>query len=356
MPRVVYVSAANCTVSVSPATIESDGVDATTVTIRVLDDRGEPMQGLAAANIVVACTGSGNTITQPTGTVDRNGYITASIVSTGAAVKTVSATVKGLAVTQTASLTVTGAAAILSDDFSTYADRAALLNAGVGGNPWTSMLQTDVPTPGDFIYLDAAPPTGSTGGKAMRYFFEGVGLGCFQGGGGARWTIPAPDRTRSLWTEVRVYYGAGFTTQNTGCAGAPEYKFLFHFADGGNRSEVMMGSSSWGSAGTRAGVQGGSQFDVPSGQPGEQLPYFIGAWRVLRWMTTLPSTPGGSDAAVKLWVDGTLVINQSGITVAGSNTLHASVSLGSTMNEFPASDQELWWDYARVYNADPGWT
>jgi hypothetical protein len=108
MPRVIYISAGTSTVAVSPAVIANDGVESATITVRVLDDRGEPVAGFAAANIVLASTGTGNTITQPTGATNQDGVITGSIVSTVSAIKTISATVAGLAVTDTASLNVGG--------------------------------------------------------------------------------------------------------------------------------------------------------------------------------------------------------------------------------------------------------
>ena len=117
---------------------------------------------------------------------------------------------------------------------------------------------------------------------------------------------------------------------------------------------MNVGSGAWGVEGTRASLVTGSSFNVPLGEPGEQLSYFRdSAWHVLRYHTSLPTTPGGSDGAVKLWIDGTLVIDESGLTVATNE--YAGLSFGANTNRSPIADQNLWWDYIAVYNTNPGW-
>lgn len=123
----IYASAANPTVTASPLTIPNDGTTPSYITVRCLDDRGEPMQGLAAANVVIAVSGSSNTVTQPTGFTDANGDITGSFVSSLGEAKTASATILGTAVTDTASITV-------SND---------LLAFGAGPNAPTWASETD---------------------------------------------------------------------------------------------------------------------------------------------------------------------------------------------------------------------
>jgi hypothetical protein len=153
MPRVVTVDAAACVVSVFPATIVNDGVESATITVRVLNTDGNPMANMDASEIVIASTGSGNTITQPTGLTDANGEATGSIVSTVAAVKTISATVLSTAITDTASLTVS----------------ADVVPLGVGPNApaWSSITtytEQDFATP-----IPAAAPADAAG----WYFLNG---------------------------------------------------------------------------------------------------------------------------------------------------------------------------------------
>ncbi|HEY7686331.1 MAG TPA: Ig-like domain-containing protein, partial [Gemmatimonadales bacterium] len=95
--------AGQSTVGASPTSIvQTSG--SSTVTVTVKDAYGNPVNG---STVVVGATGSGNTITGPAGTTNASGVATATLSSTVAEDKTVSATAGGTAITQTASVTVT---------------------------------------------------------------------------------------------------------------------------------------------------------------------------------------------------------------------------------------------------------
>src|SRR5213593_727172 len=96
------VSAAQSTVAAAPASITA-GSGSATITVTVKDANGNPISG---ATVVLSATGSGNTLTQPSGTTDASGVATGTLSSTVAGSKTVSATASGTAITQTASVTV----------------------------------------------------------------------------------------------------------------------------------------------------------------------------------------------------------------------------------------------------------
>jgi len=97
------LSDAQSTVSASPASITA-GVGSSTITVTAKDALGNPISGAA---VILAATGSGNTLTQPTGTTNASGVATGSLGSTVAETKTLSATINGTAITQTATVTVT---------------------------------------------------------------------------------------------------------------------------------------------------------------------------------------------------------------------------------------------------------
>jgi Galactose oxidase-like, Early set domain/Bacterial Ig-like domain (group 1)/Invasin, domain 3/Bacterial Ig-like domain (group 2) len=97
------VSAALSTVAASPGSITADGATST-VTVTAKDASGNPISG---ATVVLAATGTGNTLTQPAGPTDANGEATGTLASTVAEPKTVSAKIDGTAITQTATVTVT---------------------------------------------------------------------------------------------------------------------------------------------------------------------------------------------------------------------------------------------------------
>src|SRR2546422_805828 len=120
------VSAALSTVAVAPTALVVGSVRAT-VTVAVKDANGKRMSG---ATVVLAATGSGNTLVQPSSPADANGVATGTLSSSVAEAKTVSATVNGTAVTQTAAVTVTSAP--VSAALSTVAVAPTSLTAGGG--------------------------------------------------------------------------------------------------------------------------------------------------------------------------------------------------------------------------------
>jgi hypothetical protein len=96
------VSAARSTVTAAPTTITA-GIQTSTITVTARDANGNPVSG---ATIVLAATGTGNTLTQPTAATNASGVATGTLRSTVAGAKTVSAKINGVAVTQTAVVTV----------------------------------------------------------------------------------------------------------------------------------------------------------------------------------------------------------------------------------------------------------
>jgi hypothetical protein len=105
------VSAAQSTVSASSPITASTGSSASTVTVTAKDANGNLISG---ATVVLASTGTGNTVNQPSGTTVL-GVVTGSLSSTVAEPKTVSATINGTLVTQQPTVVVNpGAAANLN--------------------------------------------------------------------------------------------------------------------------------------------------------------------------------------------------------------------------------------------------
>ena len=96
------ISAAQSTVSAQPTSIVV-GTGSSTITVTVKDQFGNPVSG---SNVVLAATGSGNTLTGG-GTTSSSGVATGTLSSTVVEPKTVSATADGVAITQTATVTVT---------------------------------------------------------------------------------------------------------------------------------------------------------------------------------------------------------------------------------------------------------
>src|SRR5207247_7875460 len=123
------VPAAQSTVSAAPPTIEA-GTGISTITVTARDANGNPIAG---ATVQLQATGSGNTLTPPTGPTGGDGTVTGTLRSTVAEAKTISATINGVALTQTATVTVTSGA--VSAAQSTMAAAPPTIEAGPG--PWT---------------------------------------------------------------------------------------------------------------------------------------------------------------------------------------------------------------------------
>lgn len=87
--------------------VTADGTSTSIITITAKDTNGNPMQSIAAVDIIVSSTGTDNTITQPATATDASGQTTATISSTVAETKTISVVINGTAINDTASVDFT---------------------------------------------------------------------------------------------------------------------------------------------------------------------------------------------------------------------------------------------------------
>ncbi|MGH7579081.1 MAG: Ig-like domain-containing protein [Gemmatimonadales bacterium] len=98
------VSAGQSTLAAAPGTISaSTGSSASTITVTVRDGFGNPLSGV---EVTLSATGSGNTLTQPSGPTNAGGVATGRLSATGVGARTVSATAGGVEIEQTATVTV----------------------------------------------------------------------------------------------------------------------------------------------------------------------------------------------------------------------------------------------------------
>ncbi|UCG87392.1 MAG: Ig-like domain-containing protein [Gemmatimonadota bacterium] len=101
------VSPTQSALAATPDTIAADG-SVSTLTVVARDANGNAISG---ADVALAATGAGNTVTQPAGPTDVTGQVAGTLSSTVAEVKTVSATIDGTTISQTATVVVIAAAA-----------------------------------------------------------------------------------------------------------------------------------------------------------------------------------------------------------------------------------------------------
>lgn len=104
-----FVSAAQSTVETSVSVIAATTGEAI-ISAYLKNADGTPLPGIPAASLVLASTGTGNTITAVDTVSDRNGRFQWTFSSTMSEAKTLSLTALGLAITDTAAVTVTGGA------------------------------------------------------------------------------------------------------------------------------------------------------------------------------------------------------------------------------------------------------
>ncbi len=161
-------SATASDVQVDKTTATADGVDAVGVTVTVRDGQGNPIAGAA---VTIEATGTSNTITQPVGVTGANGVATGSVRSTKAELKTVSARVGGVLVTNTENVTFVpgGFNASVSD---VQVDKTTATANGIDSVTVTALV-TDAqgnPISGSFVTLEATgtsntitPSSGVTG-------------------------------------------------------------------------------------------------------------------------------------------------------------------------------------------------
>ena len=98
------ISASQTTVAAAPASISaSSGASASTITVTVRDEFGNPLQGVT---VTLEASGTGNTLTQPAEPTRANGTTTGRLSATTAGNRTVTATAGGVAIEQTATVTV----------------------------------------------------------------------------------------------------------------------------------------------------------------------------------------------------------------------------------------------------------
>jgi hypothetical protein len=127
------VSASQSAVSGSPSTImASTGSSASTVSVTAEDALGNPISG---ASVALSVTGSSTTVTPSSGTTNASGVFTATLTSTKAESKTVSVTINGLPLTQTATVTVTPA--VVSASQSTVSASPTTITASTGSSTST---------------------------------------------------------------------------------------------------------------------------------------------------------------------------------------------------------------------------
>src|SRR5439155_409835 len=122
---------------------------------------------IPGATVVLAATGTGNTLAQPSATTNASGLATGTLSSTVAQAKTVSATINDVAITQAATVVVN--AGTLSASLSTVTATSPI-TAGSGTSTITVTARdaNGNPIPGATVALAATPAAGNTLTQPVR--------------------------------------------------------------------------------------------------------------------------------------------------------------------------------------------
>jgi Invasin, domain 3/Bacterial Ig-like domain (group 1) len=174
------LSAAKSTVSAAPASVAaSNGSVFSTITVTAKDAFGNPLQGLT---VNLTASGSGNNIVQPTNATNGQGMTTGRFSSTSPGDHTVSATIAGTAVTQTAKVTVTAGPPVASNSSAEVGPGTAGAPTQVtinlkdaAGNPVTGAANKISVSVGGAN--NASGPASETGGGAYVFSYTPTAVG-----------------------------------------------------------------------------------------------------------------------------------------------------------------------------------
>ena len=386
--RVVTVDAGACVVTVFPLNIPSDDTTEAVITVTCLNEDGNPMAGLAAANVVPASTGTGNTITAIDSVTNQSGVITFAMTSSVAQAKTISVAICGATITDTAALTVEGSVAPdFAVEFNDYANIAAV-NTDSGSNktfaaeetggPWSQFDRQSLETSllGDkalrFNYPDRTAfvtPDYPDGADSLRCadFYIIRALTDF-------FTDNAP--VTEAWVELDISFsgplgdtGSAFTTRSPSgwsCVSNADYKWIFLTTNSTRFSWKVGYTGLYYPADSGTAIPEGPtatrfRWDPTAPGQGDGDNNFIGPnifdgeRHVVRIYAKVDAA--GSTGRQKLWLDGTELYDSGGINTPTQTHIN-KLSLGNNLNQGP--DRDCYVEYYGlkfwINGNDPGWT
>lgn len=336
------VSAAQSTVVASSPV--ATGV-LSTVNVTAKDGAGVPLIGMT---VTIAVSGSNNTITQPSVVTNGSGVATATFSSTTAETKTVSATINGTLVTQTASVVVQAAGGptpILSEHFTWASQSAFLSDSTIYSNE--DPFNTDATT----NLLNTSPVFGN-GVKSYEGLYTAAPANCSDNTPCGR-NLKLPSDQQEIWGDSYWIFSNGFTTTNTAtnCGSIGEaQKLLFGRVRGSSRFQIIAGSN--GGQIWETGYPSNEEPSagmVPTGTFNmDQFADGVTQLR-LRWHWRIAT----SGVVCEMWMQNTKVISLSGNSSSG--TAIYGIAYLRNLNQGPPATQNIKIGSFDIYNQDPGW-
>lgn len=332
----VAVSAANSSVAASPGTIANDGVDSCTITVTLRDGSNRVLPDIPASDIVLAVSGTGNTLTQPASATNASGQTTCSFVSTGAATKTVTITARGTLITQTQSVVVTGGSVSRPNEpggfsvITEWNNESALVAEGWtidGPTTWGSKTRVTsgyegTPALGGSAVMLTAQTGGTLGGfDPQRLEYHGL-----SGHG-----------TELYWMIEAQWAAAGPTNYPLCTAGGGGKQFIIWFT-GGGRYILNVDANPWDPPPLDTGPNRWNIYEnstrtyvaLPGGSP--LYGTFDGHRRFAQMEWYMNRGTGSSDGTIRAYQDNVLIIEATGITFPAGDFDYAVVDHASNGN------------------------
>jgi hypothetical protein len=227
---------------------------------------------------------------------------------------------------------------------------------------------------------------GYTHSLRTRYLAQAIGL---QGGNGqVNFTLGR--ECDSLWLEWEVYVPSNYTHRNNYTPAGPPVdpltdnnKFIHlwgnSYSSGYHQPNVELNNNgvtldnpsdgkSYVLAKMRYSADQGSGFaglnmEIDSGNPvlvGASSPMVPGTWNTVRYYTKKETTLGAADGVWKLWVNGSVVLNLTGLKMGASDPAKYATGceygyfLGAANSGF-TEQTDFFTQWVKFYDTNPGW-
>lgn len=237
----------------------------------------------------------------------------------------------------------------VTDDFSTYSNTSDMLSDPLH---IYSVAEDETPTQ---IFLDKSVGDSALGlTQSMRYDY--IAPGCSSQTVGRNLVLPS--NVTELWVETYLKWSANFNTyaSPSGCVTPPAHKLLFGRVGPGlyGRWEIEWGNQGppqqvyYGYPSSGGGIQDQLGFD-------DAPAYWDNKWHQVRFHFKHSSTTSATDGAFQMWVDDTLKVSRTNITIDTDAYIYG-VALGRNLDQgISSGTMSLWWGKVSVWKTNPGW-
>jgi hypothetical protein len=225
------------------------------------------------------------------------------------------------------------------EDFSAYSSTSNLL-----ANPRGIWATTEAKNT-DHIVLDQSVGYGAST-QSMRYDWPNNGAQCLDYAIKPG-MLKIPGNLKHVWIEFVVRFSKNFSV-NAGASGcASEYKLasLGDYSHGVGRWDIAeMQANQF-----NADAPGGPFTVVTTPKPST-------LWDGQPHVFRVDAQLGQGNGALRMWIDGQLVVNQTGLTTTASHQVIDIFGPGLNINQGPGvSGMQMWWHKIAVYSSNPGW-